>query len=600
MGVSGLKNKERDTSSSFYVLKRTVGAMLKLIMRHKKIYLLFQILDMLFVIAKPFVPIIFTPLLIDELLGARRIRLLIIYAAAITAGECICTLGINIMRIAEEKAGIMFDNLIAEQISRRVMELDFQLTEDKNALDQIEKARTGMSWYSGGVHGVAGAFFSIISAAVRVIGTAGVIVFRAPLLIPITVLLIAAVDLLQKKINKIEIESFKNLSKVNRIFSYLFFEITGVKNGKDIRVYGAEDMMLNKAREYNEGSLRQWDAQLKAQLPHNELISVCDCVRDAANYFTAGFLAVTGKITIGVFSQIITAASELHQSVRSVVISASELTKRCSYAYEYIKFMEYPPALAKGNKKVGNGGHTIEFRGVSFTYPNTDVTALKNVSITLHPNERLSLVGLNGAGKTTFIKLLCRLYDVSGGEILLDGVNIAEYDYEEYMDLFSVVFQDFRLFAFSIGDNVSLGRDDKERVQKYVQLAGADGDFEQGTDTVLFKQFDENGIEPSGGQQQKIAIARALYKDSPVIILDEPTAALDPLAEYEIYNSFDKLVGGKTAVYISHRLSSCRFCDRIAVFSDGQIKEIGTHEELVNKPNGIYAEMFAAQAQYYN
>ncbi len=599
MGVSGLKNKEIDTSS-FYVLKRTVGAMLKLIMRHKKKYLLFQILDMLFVIVKPFVPIIFTPLLIDELLGARRIRLLIIYAAAITAGECICTLGINIMRIAEEKAGIMFDNLIAEQISRRVMELDFQLTEDKNALDQIEKARTGMSWYSGGVHGVAWAFFSIISAAVRVIGTAGVIVFRAPLLIPTTVLLIAAVDLLQKKINKIEIESFKNLSKVNRIFSYLFFEITGVKNGKDIRVYGAEDMMLNKAREYNEGSLRQWDAQLKAQLPHNELISVCDCVRDAANYFTAGFLAVTGKITIGVFSQIITAASELHQSVRSVVISALELTKRCSYAYEYIKFMEYPPALAKGNKKVGNGGHTIEFRGVSFTYPNTDVTALKNVSITLHPNERLSLVGLNGAGKTTFIKLLCRLYDVSGGEILLDGVNIAEYDYEEYMDLFSVVFQDFKLFAFSIGDNVSLGRDDKERVQRYVQLAGADGDFEQGTDTVLFKQFEENGIEPSGGQQQKIAIARALYKDSPVIILDEPTAALDPLAEYEIYNSFDKLVGGKTAVYISHRLSSCRFCDRIAVFSDGQIKEIGTHEELVSKPNGIYAEMFAAQAQYYN
>lgn len=192
---------------------------------------------------------------------------------------------------------------------------------------------------------------------------------------------------------------------------------------------------------------------------------------------------------------------------------------------------------------------------------------------------------------------MCRLYDTTGGEILLDGVNIREYDYNEYMALFSPVFQDFKLFAFSMRENIILDNDCEE--EALLSLTSQIG-LNIKTDTILFKAFDENGVEPSGGEQQKIAIARALFKKAPVVILDEPTAALDPVAEYDIYRQFDTLVGQKTAIYISHRLSSCRFCDRIAVFSEGRIMEYGTHEELVRKDGGIYAEMFAAQAQYYN
>ena len=219
--------------------------------------------------------------------------------------------------------------------------------------------------------------------------------------------------------------------------------------------------------------------------------------------------------------------------------------------------------------------------------------------------EHLSVVGLNGAGKTTFVKLLCRLYDPTDGEILLDGVNIKEYDYSEYMNIFSPVFQDFRLFAFSIKENIVLGNlnDDKDKVDGIIDQVGLKDkvdSLEKGSDTMLFKSFDENGIEPSGGEQQKMAIARALYKKAPVVILDEPTAALDPVAEYDIYRNFDTLVGGKTAIYISHRLSSCKFCDRIAVFSEGKIKEYGTHEELVKIDGGVYSEMFRAQARYYS
>ena len=229
-------------------------------------------------------------------------------------------------------------------------------------------------------------------------------------------------------------------------------------------------------------------------------------------------------------------------------------------------------------------------------------------NLTVEKGERLSVVGLNGAGKTTLIKLLCRLYDPTEGQILLDGTDIREYDYAQYMKQFSPVFQDFKLFGFSVCENITLkdreNLDEKDRrcVSGLLKQAGLDKFAEKldsGEDTKLFKYMDEEGIEPSGGEQQKLALARALYKDAPVIILDEPTAALDPVAEYEIYKQFNSLIQDKTAFYISHRLSSCRFCDHIAVFSEGRVAEYGTHEELVNIPDGIYAGMFEAQAQYY-
>lgn len=295
---------------------------------------------------------------------------------------------------------------------------------------------------------------------------------------------------------------------------------------------------------------------------------------------------------------------------------------------DFRSFMDLPDEDAEDCIPIPKSSqYTFAFHDVCYKYQGADDYALHNLNLTLHPGEKLAVVGLNGAGKTTFIKLLCRLYNATSGEILLDGVNIKEYDYQEYMALFSPVFQDFKLFAFSIRDNVISGdpsahpaipidqQNAKASADKQISTSRADSlpdliaqvglqdkidSLDRGIDTLLFQSFDENGIEPSGGEQQKIAIARALYKKSPIVILDEPTAALDPVAEYDIYRQFNTLVGSKTAIYISHRLSSCRFCDRIAVFSDGCIKEFGTHDELVSVQDGIYAGMFAAQAQYYN
>ena len=239
----------------------------------------------------------------------------------------------------------------------------------------------------------------------------------------------------------------------------------------------------------------------------------------------------------------------------------------------------------------------------SFRYPNTDTYALRHVNLKFKVGEKLAIVGKNGSGKTTFIKLMCRLYDPTEGEILLNGVNIKKYGYDEYLSIFSIVFQDFKLFAFRLGQNVAAGPVfDGERARQCLIKAGFGerlAAMPEGTDSFLYKEFDGSGIKISGGEGQKIALARALYKDAPFLVLDEPTAALDPVSEYEIYSKFNEIAGDKTAIYISHRLASCRFCDKIAVFDSGELVQMGSHDTLVAQKGGRYHELWHAQAQYY-
>lgn len=247
--------------------------------------------------------------------------------------------------------------------------------------------------------------------------------------------------------------------------------------------------------------------------------------------------------------------------------------------------------------------YEVEFRDVSFKYPNNDKWALRHVNMKFKIGKRLAIVGENGSGKTTFIKLLCRLYDPQEGQILLNGIDIRKYNYRDYMGIFSVVFQDFQLLCQPLGANVAGAVEyDSNRVRKALMDAGFGerlATLEKGIDTILYKDLSEDGVEVSGGEAQKIAIARALYKNAPFNILDEPTAALDPIAEAEIYSKFNEIVGDKTAIYISHRLSSCKFCDEIAVFHGGKIIQQGSHDYLVSDKNGKYYELWQAQAQYY-
>lgn len=492
-----------------------------------------------------------------------------------------------------------FDVLIAD----KSMRMDFEQTEDPEVLDCQSRAKEGISWYSGGVTGILDYFFQIITNIAVLLGVGTVLFLTCPLLVPVQVAALFGISYFNAKCNQIEVEAYGKLAKINRVFGYYLFQLPDFVYGKEIRLYDSADMMSDRAGEASDEMIDVWKNVARSQRGYNWDMDIVNAARDGISYFYIGYLAVKRIISVGDFAMCVSSASELYQGMFGLIRNYQEIVKRCNYAYRFIEFLDYPETLHKGTEKVREGEHEIRFEHVSFRYPRAEEYVLKDINLSIRSGEHLSIVGLNGAGKTTFIKLLCRLYDVTEGVIKIDGVDIRDYSEEEYRTLFAVVFQDFKLFAFSLKDNICFDENiPEEKIREVLTLAGLAEDVQKlpkGADTILYKSFDEAGTELSGGQQQKLAISRALYRNAPIVILDEPTAALDPIAEYDIYRQFDTLVGEKTAIYISHRLSSCKFCDRIAVFADHTIKEYGTHEELVKKKDGIYATMFAAQAQYY-
>ncbi len=323
-------------------------------------------------------------------------------------------------------------------------------------------------------------------------------------------------------------------------------------------------------------------------------------------YLLVCLKAYGGAFGIGAVTQYISAVTALSHNLEEFLGAIGEVNTNREFLKKTFDFLDTPNDMYQGSltvEKRNDCQYEVEFKDVSFCYPGTDRKVLDHVNLKFRIGEKLAIVGENGSGKSTFIKLLCRLYDPTEGEILLNGINIKKYKYKEYMSVFSVVFQDFKLFALPLGQNVAASTEyDADKVQECLKLAGFDvhsDRMKKGLDTWLYKDCDADGVNISGGEEQKIALARALYQNAAFLILDEPTAALDPIAEAEVYSSFNEIVGDRTAVYISHRLSSCRFCDEIVVFDRGRIVQQGTHEELVEQTNCKYYELWSAQAKYY-
>lgn len=613
------RNVEENAENSSDRLKslkksgETLAFMLKLTWRKKPILLLVYAVSLLRSVFDRAWQILLPKLLMDELQlflsGAEaslHLHNIGMYA--------VISVGVNLLSgiigsIVDDHARSVlnewFQEYIAADMARQAMEMDFEHTEDPDALDVLNKAHEGMSWYSGGVEGVLNELFQLLSNILVICGGAAVVLVTCPLLFPVQLAALLAFLYFNMKNNRIEVASFERLSADNRIFGYFFFQISEFRYGKDIRLYNSAGMMGRRADDQAKKMTATWQEENVKTRSNDWVMDAVNTLRDAFSYFYIGYLAITHKISLGDFSMCVAAASVLYQSMFAIAGGLQQITKRCNYAHRYLEFLEYPAAMEKGSRSVEQGEHTIEFADVSFQYPRSEKYVLRHINLKIKSGEHLSIVGLNGAGKTTLVKLLCRLYDVTEGAILIDGINIKEYAEEEYRRLFAVVFQDFELFAFSMKENVALAETDAadpEKIEEVLRLTGLSEDVQkltEGMDTMIFKSYDEHGTELSGGQKQKTAIARALYRNAPIVILDEPTAALDPIAEYEIYRQFETLVGGKTAIYISHRLSSCRFCDKIAVFADETLREYGTHDELVAMEGGIYAEMFHEQAKYY-
>lgn len=532
--------------------------------------------------------------LLDELMlileggaASAHLRNAVMYAALICGlnlfGNILTNIASSVRSVWEEWFNEYFETVLAGH----AMQMDFEYTEDPEALNQLNLAKEGISWYSGGVVGILNSVYELLLNVAVIAGVGVIILLICPLLLPVQLLALCLMTVFNAKNNRLEAEVYAGLAKSNRIFGYYFFQLSDFSYGKEIRLYDSAEMMKQKSGIINEEITGMWERLGRGQTRYCWGMDIVNALRDGISYFYIGLLAITKRITVGDFSMCVASASELYQGMRGVAFAWMDIVKRCNYANQFLKLLEYPAALEKGSREVTGKTHTIEFCHVGFRYPRSEQYVLKDINLKISSGEHLSVVGLNGAGKTTFIKLLCRLYDVTEGEILIDGVNIKKYSEEEYRKLFAVVFQDFKLFAFTLRENIAFGESaNDEKISQVLTLAGFYEDAQklpEGLDTMLYKSFDEHGTELSGGQQQKTAIARALYRDAPIVILDEPTAALDPVAEYDIYRHFDCLAGNKTAIYISHRLSSCKFCDRIAVFADNTIKEYGTHDELAGK-----------------
>ena len=375
---------------------------------------------------------------------------------------------------------------------------------------------------------------------------------------------------------------------------------------KDIRIFGLTGWLMRKYRDLM--AERFAKEQIHQRLWQRQKLMTCitQVLSQGLIYAWLIYAVVAGRMTLGGFTLYISSYNTFADAVWMVMRGIAELIARSREVDDFRSFMDFDGGDEDegGIPVPASDGYEFTFRDVSFRYPKAEQCALEHLDLTLRAGERLAVVGLNGAGKSTFIKLLLRLYEPTEGEILLNGVNVKAYNKHSYYKLFAPAFQAVELFALPLAENVSMqppGETDCAKAEARLRDAGLSeklAELPDGVHTQMLKVIYDDGVDLSGGERQKLALARALYKDAPVVVLDEPTAALDALAESRLYEDFDKLIGEKSAVYISHRLSSTRFCDRVAMFVDGKLAELGTHESLLEQ-NGKYAEMFHIQAQYY-
>lgn len=368
---------------------------------------------------------------------------------------------------------------------------------------------------------------------------------------------------------------------------------------------GMRDFLVRRTREYFIRP-KAYENSFKIQWKYNTIGTIWNALMNIVLFIYVGARAYIGVFGIGSFILYRGTVERFINAVSTLGARLGELRNNNDFLQKIFDYVDLPNAMYQGTlsvEKRDDNRFEIEFKNVSFKYPGRDTYALTNISFKFRIGERLAFVGMNGSGKTTFIKLLCRLYDPTEGQILLNGIDITRYDYHEYLSLFSVVFQDFATFSYTVADNVSAQKNpDRERIIECLERVGLGNkvkELPKGIDTYLTRLYVNDGVDFSRGELQKIALARALYKDAPFFILDEPTAALDPIAEADVYKRFGDVVGNKTAIFISHRLSSCKFCDNIAVFHEGEMIQYGSHDELVSVTDGKYYELWHAQAQYY-
>lgn len=495
--------------------------------------------------------------------------------------------------------------VITERIDRALC-LNYQMLERPDVLDVHERATQATGGNSNGVEGMMNLMVTLGRNLVTILVTLAAVSVLDWRLVFCLFLLGVLQYLYHRWIIKLDKrEVWDKLASVWRRVNYMSRVTQDFDFAKDVRLFDMSGFLLDKQRQVFAQREERTDYHLDLWYRHMVVSQILYLAGKAFIYAALFFAVLKKGMSIGNFTMYLALAVAFSESLQQFLHRFGDYGRASLEVDDFRSFMELDLEEDADTIPIPQAEeYTIEFHDVSYRYLKAEKDAVSHLNLTLHPGEKLAVVGLNGAGKTTMIKLLLRLYDPTQGYVTLNGTDIRKFKREEYYRLFSPVFQDVEVFAFPMAENVSMKtpeETDRERARNVAFEAGLQEkilSLKKGIDTELLKIVDEEGVDFSGGEKQKLALARALYKAAPVVVLDEPTSALDALAEQQLYERFDRMIGKKAAVYISHRLASTRFCDRVAMFKDGAVIECGSHEELMAK-GGEYARMFEVQAQYY-
>ncbi len=602
---------------------------LKLFYKRYPQMILSRIISVVWNSLTPYVSIYLSALVIDELAGSRNVERLQFLVLITLASAAVIALGTALLKkwTEAQSAGMWFK--VENILSEKMLDMDYVSLDETHTAELLSTIRQNMNGGGWGLYRVVVAYEELCSSILTILGgislTVSLFVSRVPdgagalsaLNNPLVVLAVITVMLavtfiapvLNNKSGSYYAKHADSHNLGNRLFSFFGWLGYYSELAPDVRIY-RQDRICDRHNHNKDDTF--CSNGLFARLAWGPMGlfaaagSAVSVIFTGVVYAFVCLKALAGAFGLGSVTQYVASITKVSGGMSSFVSTLGDMRNNAPFLELTFEFLDIPNNMYQGSltvEKRNDRKYEVEFRNVSFKYPGSENYALRNVNMKFEIGKRLAVVGMNGSGKTTFIKLLCRLYDPTEGEILLNGIDIRKYNYAEYMNIFSVVFQDFKLFSLTLGENVASGsRIDREKVIDCLNKAGFGGrlvEMPNGIDTYLYTDYEKDGVNVSGGEAQKIAIARALYKDSPFIILDEPTAALDPIAEAEIYGKFDEIAGDKTAIYISHRLSSCKFCDEIAVFHEGAVIQQGTHASLVADESGKYYELWHAQAQYY-
>lgn len=595
--------------------RKTNMQALKFIYSLSPSYLILIMVNNIFSCVSPYLNIYLTAAIINELSGARRLSVLLVLAAVIVLGNFLISLTNGFIGRAYEHARARFSQNEAKVFINQAFSLDYEKIEDPQVRQLRRKIMESSRINSHGIQSLINSFdiltYNIMNGIFSVIIFIELLfiilqspfsIMKALLALVIILLIIGSICynfVFKGRQAKLSNEISMTMIEENRIDD----AVDSYNMGKDIRLY-RQDYLILQIKEYalnlHKKSFSKFHYQhFWAEMP----LLLLNTLLQAAVYLFICSYTLRGFLRAGDIVKYITIVQRFINALTVIFSTVGEIKYNTPFVKDYMDFLNIQSNMISGQLPVSAETHTFMFCGVSFKYPGSDDFVLRDVSCTIRPGSRTAIVGENGSGKTTFVKLICRLYDPTEGEILLDGQNIKMYNYQDYMRILSVVFQDFKLLSFSLGSNIALSSTySTQRVIDSVEKAGLSSKLQEmpkGIETSLYTDFDEDGFEISGGEAQKIAIARALYKDAPILILDEPTASLDPISEADIYRSLNQNLENKCVLFVSHRLTSCRFCDNILVFQKGRIVQSGSHDALLQDLSGKYYELWNAQAKYY-